>query len=221
MRDFFKQQLNSLRAMTGSRQVEFMSEEEATLILDRLCVYSRQFSRIPIERQMAEVEKQLIEDPEFTTLNPRIFFKWMLRIAGQYSVMTEEDLTPKVTEPILEGEKRDYWLNEWKKSIDQMQSNFTQAGKGGGSRLKESLGIEKAQSVGVIKNYDIWEQCPNCERGMAPMFDWETKQKEGEVKCPNCNGTGQINIVSIPATSEEEARKQYTELFGSEITKKL
>lgn len=220
MRDFFKQQLNSLRAMTGSRQVEFMSEEEATLILDRLCVYSRQFSRIPIERQMAEVEKQLVEDPEFTTLNPRIFFKWMLRIAGQYSVMTEEDLTPKVTEPILEGEKRDYWLNEWKKSIDQMQSNFTQAGKGGGSRLKESLGIEKAQSVGVIKNYEIGETCPECNG--AGSYVIASKSGEPEPRqCEMCNQSGQINIVFIPATSEEEARKQYTELFGGEITKKL
>ena len=216
MREFFKEQLEQLRAMTGSRQVEFMSEEEVTLLLDKLCVYSRQFSRIPIERQMSEVEKQLIEDPEFTTLNPRIFFKWMLRIAGQYSVMTEQDLTSQVDAPILEGEKRDYWLNEWKKSIEQMQTNFTQAGKGGGSRLKESLGIEKAESIGVVKNWEVGDICKVCNGEGGFMSGGDPPDSE---VCSGCNGAGQINIVQIPATSEAEARKQYNELFGESSPK--
>lgn len=212
MREFFETTLLQLRALTGSRQMEFLSEEETKMILDKLCQVSRQFSRIPEEKQMAEVDKQIIEDQEFTGLNPKIFYKWMYRIAGQFPLITENELMPRPNESILEGEQRDYWLSKWRESLNQMQSNLTQAGKGGGSRLKESLGIEKAQSVGVIKNYDIRQTCPAC-KGQAQWFNGGDPP---DIEyCEKCLGIGQINIVSIPATSEEEARKQYTELFGS------
>lgn len=210
MREFFETTLLQLRALTGSRQMEFLSEEETKMILDKLCQVSRQFSRIPEEKQMAEVDKQIIEDQEFTGLNPKIFYKWMYRIAGQFPLITENELMPRPNEPILEGEQRDYWLDKWRESLNQMQSNLTQAGKGGGSRLKESLGIEKAQSVGVIKNYEVGEGCAKC--GGSGKHNGIL---EGSEKCEFCLGIGEVNLISIPATSEEGARKQYTELFGS------
>jgi hypothetical protein len=119
--------------------------------------------------------------------------------------ISEEDLTPKG--PILEGEQRDYYLNKWRESLTQMQDNFSQAGKGSGSRLRESMGQDKALSVGVVKNYEIGQDCPACIG------------KENMDACLLCNDTGLINCAIIPATSEAEARKQYNEVFGESSPK--
>lgn len=213
MKSFFRSQLSKLH-LIGIRQVDYLSKEDIEILLDELVKITKKFSYIPEPRQMAEIEKQLVEDLDAKDgLTLRNLWKWMYKISPLYGNATrisEEDLTPKVDAPILEGEERDYWLDKWRESLNQMQSNLTQAGKGGGSRLKESLGIEKAQSVGVIKNYEIGEICDQCggtgHAGPSP---------EEQFDCTHCDGTGLLNIVAIPASSEEEAKKTYASTFGS------
>lgn len=213
MRAFFQSQLDLLPA-AGIRQVEFLTADQIKLLLDSLCVISeKKFGYIPATIQQTEIKKQIIEDPDFNGINTRWLFKILTKIAEPYwrSRMTEEELTPQ-PEPVS-PERADYWISEWRKALNQMNENFSQAGKGGGSRLKESLGIEKAQSVGVIKNYEIGQNCPECQgKGFVFLKDGLPGTVED---CNTCLGKKQINVFSIPATSEAEARKQYTELFGS------
>lgn len=211
MKDFLRSQLKKLH-LIGIRQVDYLSKEDIEILLDELVKITKKFSYIPEPRQMAEIEKQLVEDLDAKDgLTLRNLWKWMYKISPLYwnaTRITEEEMTPKG--PILEGEARQAWLDKWRKELDNVNTNFLQGGKGGGSRLKESLGIEKAQSVGVIKNYEVGEGCAKC--GGSGKHDGIL---EGSEKCEFCLGVGEINLISIPATSEAEARKQYTELFGS------
>jgi len=215
MKDFLRQQLSKLH-LIGIRQVDYLSKEDVEILLTELEKITKKFSYIPEPRQQAEIEKQLIEDLDAKDgLTLRNVWKWMYKISPLYwnaTRISEEDLTPKG--PILEGEQRDYYLNKWRESLTQMQDNFSQAGKGSGSRLRESMGQDKALSVGVVKNWEVGEGCPKC--GGSGKRDGIL---EGPEKCEFCFGIGEINIVTIPATSEAEARKQYNELFGESSPK--
>ena len=220
MKDFFRQQLSKLH-LIGIRQVDYLSKEDVEILLSELEKITKKFSYIPEPRQQAEIEKQLIEDLDAKDgLTLRNVWKWMYKISPLYwnaTRISEEDLTPKG--PILEGEQRDYYLNKWRESLTQMQDNFSQAGKGSGSRLRESMGQDKALSVGVVKNYYIGEECSVCH-GMGTRKSFAPElQADIPGACPDCQGFGEINIVQIPATSEAEARKQYNELFGESSPK--
>ena len=216
MKDFLRQQLSKLH-LIGIRQVDYLSKDDVEILLNELEKITKKFSYIPEARQQAEIEKQLIEDLDAKDgLTLRNVWKWMYKISPLYwnaTRISEEDLTPKG--PILEGEQRQAWLDKWREALDKVNTSFLESGKGGGSRLKESLGIEKSESVGVVKNWEVGETCPTCggqgELSRPPFDD------SGE--CPTCKGTGQINPVTIPATSEAEARKQYNELFGESSPK--
>jgi len=212
MKDFLRQQLSKLH-LIGIRQVDYLSKEDVEILLNELEKITKKFSYIPEPRQQAEIEKQLIEDMDAKDgLTLRNVWRWMYKISPLYwnaTRMTEEDLTPKG--PILEGDERQKWLDKWREALDKVNTSFLESGKGGGTRLRESMGIEKSESVGVVKNWEVGETCDQCggtgHAGPSP---------EEQFECTHCNGAGQINIVTIPATSEEEARKQYRELFGSE-----
>jgi len=217
MKDFLRQQLSKLH-LIGIRQVDYLSKEDVEILLSELEKITKKFSYIPEPRQQAEIEKQLIEDLDAKDgLTLRNVWKWMYKISPLYwnaTRISEEDLTPKG--PILEGEQRDYYLNKWRESLTQMQDNFSQAGKGSGSRLRESMGQDKALSVGVVKNWEVGEICKVCNGEGGFMSGGDPPDSEA---CSGCNGAGQINIVTIPATSEAEARKQYNELFGESSPK--
>ena len=217
MKDFLRQQLSKLH-LIGIRQVDYLSKEDVEILLTELEKITKKFSYIPEPRQQAEIEKQLIEDLDAKDgLTLRNVWKWMYKISPLYwnaTRISEEDLTPKG--PILEGEQRDYYLNKWRESLTQMQDNFSQAGKGSGSRLRESMGQDKALSVGVVKNWEVGETCPNCE---GKGFIYIPGEHGATEDCDACHGQKQINIVTIPATSEAEARKQYNELFGESSPK--
>jgi len=217
MKDFLRQQLSKLH-LIGIRQVDYLSKEDVEILLSELEKITKKFSYIPEPRQQAEIEKQLIEDLDAKDgLTLRNVWKWMYKISPLYwnaTRISEEDLTPKG--PILEGEQRDYYLNKWRESLTQMQDNFSQAGKGSGSRLRESMGQDKALSVGVVKNWEVGEICKVCNGEGGFTSGGDPPDSEA---CSGCNGAGQINIVTIPATSEAEARKQYNELFGESSPK--
>lgn len=140
MKDFLRKQLSKLH-LIGIRQVDYLSKDDIETLLDELVRITKKFSYIPEPRQMAEIEKQLVEDLDAKDgLTLRNLWKWIYKISPLYwnaTRLSEEDLTPKG--PILEGEQRDYWLDKWRESLNQMENNFTQAGKGSGSRLREEF----------------------------------------------------------------------------------
>ena len=210
MKDFLRQQLSKLH-LIGIRQVYYLSKDDVEILLNELEKITKKFSYIPEPRQQAEIEKQLIEDLDAKDgLTLRNVWRWMYKISPLYwnaTRMTEEDLTPKG--PILEGDERQKWLDKWREALDKVNTSFLESGKGGGTRLRESMGIEKSESVGVVKNWEVGEECKYC-KGVGAILN---------AQCPHCNGTGQINPVTIPATSEAEARKQYNELFGESSPK--
>lgn len=139
MREFFKSQLKKLH-LIGIRQVDYLSKDDIEILLDELVRITNKFSYIPEARQQVEIEKQLIEDLDAKDgLTLRNVWKWMYKISPLFwnsTRMSEQELTPQ--EPISD-ERREYWLDEWRKALDQMNDNFTQAGKGSGSRLREAM----------------------------------------------------------------------------------
>lgn len=140
MKDYFRQQLSELHII-GIRQTDYLSKEDVEKLLNELdFICSKQFNYIPAEIQKAEIRKQLIQDQETGKdgLTIRNIYKWLWKIADKHwrNRITEEELTPE-PEPVT-GERREYWLNEFKKSIDAATASYT-ASIGSGSRLKQQF----------------------------------------------------------------------------------
>lgn len=195
MREFFKKTLKDLKAITGIRQEEFLSDDEMQLLLDGLVKTSQgKFGYIPIEAQQAEIQKQIIEDKDFNAggaygygLNTRIVHKWLERICGKYwnNKLTEDDLTPEA-EPVT-GERREFWLNEFKKSVDQASDTFTKS-VGSGSRLKKQFdeiaptpeSIRKEKEMSERYEVECCDETGNVLPGI-PSFEKWIKTQAGNV----------------------------------------
>lgn len=137
MRDFFKVELYALPS-AGIRQMEFLTSDQVTQLLDDLCVISeKNFKYIPKSIQQSEIKKQIIQDLEFNGITTRWLFKILTRIAEPYwrSRLTEEDLTPVTP---ATNEQAEYWIGEWKKALEKVEDNFNNK-SGSGSRLRESM----------------------------------------------------------------------------------
>lgn len=88
MREFFKQELNSLKAKTGLNQYENFSAmkdaagnsiaaEQIKLLIDSMVTVCSTFNYIPDEHKKAIIATGIVTDPDFTGLNARIVFKWL------------------------------------------------------------------------------------------------------------------------------------------------
>lgn len=118
MREFFKDTLETLHIITGCRQMEFLSEDEVKILVDKLCVVSeKNYGYIPLEAQKHEITRQILEEPDFSGLNPKVLHKWLSRIADRYwqernrKLQDKEDLNQvpgpisKDTEKLIENFK--------------------------------------------------------------------------------------------------------------------
>ncbi len=118
MRDFFKTLLENLYVLTGSRQMEFISSEQLPLLLDSLESICRKYSYIPEETQKSEINKQILEDQDFTALTPKILHKWLFRISGAHWKESAHTDKQKVydQEP-CKPEIADKYIKEWRESL--------------------------------------------------------------------------------------------------------
>lgn len=128
MKEFFLEILNSLDKLTGLKQMEKLGampdpKKEVNELLDILCRVSSQFPLIPKEDQKKIVRQAVISDPELTSLNARIVYKWLNTYRDKY--FKEAAHIPEEQDPNwkpLEGTERQKKLNEWMESLSKIES---------------------------------------------------------------------------------------------------
>lgn len=229
MREFIKECLENLESLTGLRQLFFLEQREdgakqIQIVINGIMDALSDYKFIPEEAQQRIIRQMMVKDQNYESLNSRVVTKWLEANKGRWYFSTpkisEEELTP------APPEVADKYAKQLLEAIEKVGNPEY---KNGMKEIREKNGYGKALSVGVIKNYEIGQTCSACNgEGFLVEIDAECceefinsiccnkpNQIQTPKKCENCNGEGKINIVSIPATSEEEARKQYTELFGS------
>lgn len=82
MRDFFKQELKTLKAKTGLNQYETFSsmpdaEVQLKALLDGMVSVCSGFNYIPDDHKKEIIKAAIITDPDFTGLYARVVFKWL------------------------------------------------------------------------------------------------------------------------------------------------
>lgn len=143
MRDFFKKEvLDRTYEIFGVRQTdeEKMSDDDIKFLLDGLCQVSKNYSYIPQEDQKNIIRACMLSDKTYRNINLRLVAGW-LELNGKKWFTEIAHKETVITHPPVEGEQREHWLEVWKKSLIQMNENFTEASKpkGNGARMKEQL----------------------------------------------------------------------------------
>lgn len=103
MRDFFKQELETLKAKTGLNQYENFSAmtdsngnniavKQIGILLDSMVLVCNEFPYIPYMDKCTIIQKMIIQDQDFTALNSRSVWKWLNMHKDIYwtKVKTEE-----------------------------------------------------------------------------------------------------------------------------------
>lgn len=137
MRAFFKQILTNLYIYCGNRQIEKMTDEEITTLLNALENVSKLYNYIPEDHQRQIIQKCLIEDKEYQNINARLIGKWF-ELNGKKFFSETAHKPKEAPEPVSE-EKREMYLSEWKDAVSKIGNPEITKPKGGGSRMKESL----------------------------------------------------------------------------------
>lgn len=82
MKDFFKTELQTLKAKTGLNQYETFSNmpdaaKQIGILLDSMVLACNEFPYIPDFDKCAIIQKMIIQDQDFTALNSRSVWKWL------------------------------------------------------------------------------------------------------------------------------------------------
>lgn len=82
MRDFFKSELESLKAKTGLNQYENLSAmpdapKQFKILFDSLEMVRAEFHYIPDDAVKQIVQEQIVREVDFTSLNSRVLWKWL------------------------------------------------------------------------------------------------------------------------------------------------
>jgi hypothetical protein len=138
MREYYRNVLNNLYIWCGTNQVEKMTDEAITMLLNALENVSKVYSYIPEEKQKEIIDKCLISDKEYRNINARQVSKWLEENGKHYFQQECHQQTEIVAEP-LTGEAREKRLAEWQKALLNIDTSFTQPVKGSGSKLREQM----------------------------------------------------------------------------------
>lgn len=117
MRDFFKQELEALKAKTGLNQYENFSAmvdsegnsiaaKQIGILLDSMVLACNEFPYIPDMDKCTIIQKMIIQDQDFTALNSRSVWKWLNMHKDVYwGKVKHEEETPVEYPPLTEEEK--------------------------------------------------------------------------------------------------------------------
>jgi len=113
MREFLKNQLKTLKAKRGLRQVDNYSDEEISALLDEIEKVSKA-SIIPIDRQQAIIQTQVIADPEFIGMNAHVVSKWFRREIdsnrAKYMALMQDRVDPEIEK--REKENKEFYKSQ-------------------------------------------------------------------------------------------------------------
>lgn len=117
MREFFKDCLKNLEAITGLRQLAFWemeaakdqvsAERKVEICISGMVEVCKDYPFIPEEAQKKIIRDQMVKDQKYEALNSRTIHKWLSAASNAYrthSQFSEDDLLPKdengqVTDP--------------------------------------------------------------------------------------------------------------------------
>lgn len=129
MRDFFKQELKTLKAKTGLNQYETFSgmpdaEVQLKALLDGMVSVCSGFNYIPDDHKKEIIKTAIITDPDFTGLNARVVFKW-LQAKNHLYFKEVAHMETEVKEEPLKGDDMQKMLDEWKRELEGVSNNFS------------------------------------------------------------------------------------------------
>lgn len=129
MREFFRQCLKDLEALTGKQQLRYWEIEAASddsgianeaprkveICISGMVFVSKEFDYIPESDQQKIIRKCMITDSQnYDSLTSAVIYKWLNQHASVYwsqkGRITEEQMTTPATD-----EQVDYWVNEFKR----------------------------------------------------------------------------------------------------------
>lgn len=128
MRDFFLNLLQNLDKLTGMKQYEKLLQmpdykHEINTLLDILCRVTDQFPYIPEEDKKRIIQDATIADGEFIGLNAKIIYKWLSAKRDLYIRESKDEVV--IHPEALTGEAMQKRLDEWKQSVDRLQTVAT------------------------------------------------------------------------------------------------
>lgn len=134
MKEFFLELLNNLDKLAGLRQLENIykahSDQDAALseintLMDLLVNISLKFPYIPEQAQRDIITHNVVTDPEFTSLNARIVYKWLNAQKDKYyKELAHIPTVETETVEIVTGQKRDEYYEQWLKALAPIQDRI-------------------------------------------------------------------------------------------------
>lgn len=121
MKAFLIQQLKELEARTGIKQLVWLQQkpdkdEQVRLLVDAMLTICKQYTYIPEDKQKVIIERGIMEDREFDSLNARTLGKWFDLYGGKYF---EQGMTYQVTDPGEISQDTQKMINEFQASLSQ------------------------------------------------------------------------------------------------------
>ncbi len=142
MRAFYKQILSRTYEIFGVNQLEKMSDEQVTYLLDTLERVSELYPYLSKENQQKIINKRLITDKEYRNINARLISGWF-DIDGKVFFQESAHKQNEVAEDYkpLEGTDREAMLKMWENTLKSVNETFADKleRKGSGQRLRENL----------------------------------------------------------------------------------
>lgn len=132
MREFFKAELDSLKAKTGLNQLEHftamkdgagnsIAKEQITILIDSMVYVCSQFPEIPDNHKKTILQAAMFTDEHFTGLHAKWVVKTLNQVRGRYfkqeGHQKDENIYDKVNLTDEERNEVDRVLNEFKASL--------------------------------------------------------------------------------------------------------
>ncbi len=220
MREFFKQELKTLKAKTGLNQYENLSalpdaEFQFKILFDSLELACEDFKYIPDKDKERIIQKGIVTAENFTGLNSRVVWAWLnankehfwaVETAKQ-SATSEELKTFDELKPDLQAEIRAWQatllIKEGLKPVPQVSQQEIDA---------MQIQDERSRGESLLKSYEP-KPVPVYREKLLEIYQRKTAEKPyASVKVFNIDG------ITISAESQEEAQEIFLELLGDKDT---
>jgi hypothetical protein len=191
MRTFYKQILERTYEIFGVSQLAKMDDDQIVFLLDALERVSSLYNYISEDDQKTIINKRLITDKDYNNINARLIATWFEQ-DGKIFFKEVAHKETKEYQPATDEQKA-FWLEEWRKQLNSITSNFEVRPVSHAELMRERLHGQEAKPTGykpmsndeVIKknlhneyiktNYD--PITGNALETWIPEDEWLKKQK--------------------------------------------